>query len=50
MRRLVHDGAAEQAIEAHARTRSPSIGADGWAKCVAGITSVDEVLRVTRED
>ena len=50
MRRLIHDGAAEQAIEAHARTRSPSIGADGWAKCVAGITSVDEVLRVTRED
>ncbi len=50
MRRLIHDGAAEQAIEAHARTRSPSIGADGWAKCVAGITSVDELLRVTRED
>ena len=23
---------------------------DGWNKCVAGITSVDEVLRVTREE
>jgi general secretion pathway protein E len=50
LRRLIHDGAGEQALEAHARTRSPSITADGWAKCVAGITSVDEVLRVTRED
>jgi general secretion pathway protein E len=50
LRRLVHDGASEQAIEAHARTRSPSIVADGWTKCTAGITSVDEVLRVTRED
>jgi general secretion pathway protein E len=50
LRRLIHDGASEHAIEAHARTRSPSIVADGWAKCTAGITSVDEVLRVTRED
>jgi general secretion pathway protein E len=50
LRRLIHDGASEQAIEAHARTRSPSIGADGWDKCVAGVTTVDEVLRVTRED
>jgi general secretion pathway protein E len=23
---------------------------DGWAKCLAGVTTVDEVLRVTRED
>jgi general secretion pathway protein E len=50
LRRLIHDGASEQSIEAHARTRSPSITVDGWAKCLAGITSVDEVLRVTRED
>jgi general secretion pathway protein E len=50
LRRLIHDGTSEQAIEAHARTRSPSILADGWDKCLAGITSVDEVLRVTRED
>ena len=36
--------------EAHARTRSPGILDDGWQKCLAGITSAEEVLRVTRED
>jgi general secretion pathway protein E len=50
MRKLIHDGAAEQAIESHVRTRAPSMSADGWAKCAAGITSVDEVLRVTRDE
>ncbi|HWT14576.1 MAG TPA: type II secretion system ATPase GspE [Patescibacteria group bacterium] len=50
MRKLIHEGASEAAIEAEARKRTPSMAADGWAKCVAGITSVDEVLRVTRED
>ncbi len=50
LRRMIHDGASEAEIELHARARSPSITADGWAKCVAGVTSVDEVLRVTRED
>jgi general secretion pathway protein E len=50
MRKLIHDGAAEQQLEALARTRSPSMSADGWAKCTAGITSMDEVLRVTRDE
>ncbi|HET7842850.1 MAG TPA: type II secretion system ATPase GspE [Xanthomonadales bacterium] len=50
LRRMVHDGSSEQAIEQHARTHAKSLASDGWAKCVAGITSVDEVLRVTRED
>ena len=50
MRKLIHEGASEAVIEAEARKRTPSMAADGWAKCVAGITSVDEVLRVTRED
>ncbi|MDW8478739.1 MAG: type II secretion system ATPase GspE [Xanthomonadales bacterium] len=49
-RRLIHDGAAEAAILAQLRPRCPSILADGWQKCLAGITSVEEVLRVTRED
>jgi general secretion pathway protein E len=49
-RRLIHDNASEAELERHARTRAPGIVADGWAKCVAGVTSVDEVLRVTRED
>ena len=50
MRRLIHEGASEAEFERHARTRSASIIEDGWRKCVAGITSTEEVLRVTREE
>ena len=50
LRRLIHANAAEVELERQARTRTPSILDDGWDKCVAGITSVDEVLRVTREE
>jgi general secretion pathway protein E len=50
LRRLIHEGASEAELERHARTRSTSILADGWAKCVAGLTSTEEVLRVTREE
>jgi general secretion pathway protein E len=49
-RRLIHEGASEAELERHARTRSASMLDDGWRKCVAGITSSEEVLRVTRED
>ena len=50
MRRLIHEGASEAELESHARTRAPSILEDGWRKCVAGLTTTEEVLRVTRED
>jgi general secretion pathway protein E len=50
MRRLIHANAAEAEIERHARSRTPGILEDGWHKCVAGITSAEEVLRVTREE
>jgi len=50
LRRLIHANAAEVELERQARTRTPSILDDGWDKCVVGITSVDEVLRVTREE
>jgi general secretion pathway protein E len=49
-RRLIHANAAEADLERHARTRSPSILEDGWHKCLAGVTSTEEVLRVTREE
>jgi general secretion pathway protein E len=49
MRRLIHDGAAEADLERHARELAPSILDDGWRLCREGITSVEEVLRVTRE-
>ncbi len=50
MRRLIHDGASEAELEQLARTRTPSIARDGWDRCLAGITSTEEVLRVVRED
>nr|WP_276309413.1 type II secretion system ATPase GspE [Ahniella affigens] len=50
MRKLIHEGAAEADLEAYARKRSPSMADDGWQKCVSGQTSIDEVLRVVREE
>ena len=49
MRTLIHDGAAEPALEAHARKSSPSINDDGRRRILAGETTLEEVLRVTRE-
>jgi general secretion pathway protein E len=37
-------------MERHARTMTPGIREDGRQKVLAGITSLEELLRVTRED
>jgi len=50
LRSLIHDGAGEQAMERHARSRGPGIRADGLRRILAGDTTVEEVLRVTKED
>jgi len=50
MRRMIHDGISEQDLEKHARTMTPSIRADGRRRVLAGSTTLEEVLRVTRED
>lgn len=50
IRDMMHAGHGEQAIEKHIRQYTPSIREDGCRKVVAGITSLEEVLRVTRED
>jgi len=50
MRTMIHDGASEQELERHARTLTPSIRDDGRQKILAGETTPEEVLRVTRED
>lgn len=50
LRTMVHAGASEQEMIAHARTHSPGIREDGKRKILAGVTSIEEVLRVTRED
>jgi general secretion pathway protein E len=50
MRTMIHDGASEQEIDRHARVATPSIRDDGRAKVLRGETTIEEVLRVTRED
>jgi general secretion pathway protein E len=50
MRTMIHDGVSEQEIERHARLATPSIRDDGRAKVLRGETTIEEVLRVTRED
>ena len=42
--------AGEHELERYARTLTPSIRDDGRAKVLKGETTIEEVLRVTRED
>ncbi len=50
LRTMIHDGAGEHELERYARTRSPSIRDDGLRKARLGVTTLEEVLRVTRSD
>ena len=50
MREMIHEGVSEQDLERHARKSSPSIRADGRRLVMLGKTTLDEVLRVSRED
>jgi general secretion pathway protein E len=50
LRTMVHDGAGEHELERHARTLSPGIRDDGLRQVLAGVTTLEEVLRVTRAD
>ena len=47
LRLLIHEGAGEQKMIEHARKNSKSIDQDGRDKVLQGMTSVEEVLRVT---
>ena len=47
LRLLIHEGAGEQAMLKHARKKSLGIFDDGREKVLQGVTSVEEVLRVT---
>ena len=49
MRTMIHDGASEHDLEPHARTMTQSIRDDGRRQVRAGVTTLEEVLRVTRE-
>ncbi|WP_414931669.1 type II secretion system ATPase GspE [Vibrio europaeus] len=46
---LIHSESGEQAIEKQIREHTPSIRDDGLSKVRAGITSLEEVMRVTKE-
>jgi len=50
LRTMIHDGASEQDMERHARLSTASIRQDGLRCILLGETSLEEVLRVTRED
>jgi general secretion pathway protein E len=50
MRAMIYDGLGEHELERKAREDSPGIRQDGWDKVLNGVTSVEEVLRVTRGD
>ncbi len=47
---MIHDGESQSKIEHYCRTRSASIRDDGIRKVVNCETTLDEVLRVTREN
>lgn len=47
---MIHDGASEAELERQARQENPSLLDDGVAKLRAGLTTVEEVARVTREE
>ncbi|UCE90020.1 MAG: type II secretion system ATPase GspE [Pseudomonadota bacterium] len=50
LRTMIHDGSGEHELDAHARLRAPNIRKDGLRRVLAGVTTLEEVLRVTRED
>ncbi len=50
IRELIHNGKGEQAVEKYIRQHSPSIRGDGCTRVLAGKTTLEEVLRVTREE
>lgn len=47
---MIHNGASEAELEHHARLSNPALLDDGIAKLRQGVTSVEEVARVTRDE
>lgn len=50
VRRMIHLQQAEQDITAYVRQHSHSIREDGYRNVLLGLTTIEEVLRVTQED
>ena len=49
LRKMIHEDAGEQAMEAIAHDRLPSIRDDGIRRILEGDTTIEEVMRVTTE-
>ncbi|EIU1679385.1 type II secretion system ATPase GspE [Pseudomonas aeruginosa] len=50
LRQRVHEGAGEAELARYARQHGHSLFADGREKVLLGVTSLEELLRVTQED
>ena len=50
LRQHIHDGSSEHEMVAYARTKAPSIRQDGVQQVLLGVTTVEEVLRVSLDD
>jgi general secretion pathway protein E len=50
LRQLIHDRVSEHELTAYVRRKAPSIRDDGKDKILSGITTVQEVLRVTLDE
>ena len=50
LQRLINDGASEVDLQEAARAAGPSLGDDGIAKLKEGLTSIEELARVLRDE
>lgn len=50
LRNMIHDGASEQEMRKYARSLFPSLRQDGYRCVLRGVTTLEEILRVTSED
>jgi general secretion pathway protein E len=50
MRAMIHDIGAEQELEKYAHQHTASIRQDGIRLVLEGVTTLEEVMRVTKED
>lgn len=50
LRVMIHDQVSEQQMRKYARELFPSLRQDGFRRVLMGVTSLEEILRVTSED
>ena len=50
LRRMIHGGSSELDMELYTRKATSGIRDDGRTRILEGLTTIDEVLRVTMED